>query len=43
MRFVYDSIDPDLGKKPREINPGPRHISGCGSTARTGSIGRSAV
>lgn len=25
MRFVYDSIDPDLGRKLREINPGPRH------------------
>jgi hypothetical protein len=24
MRFVYDSIDPDLGKKLREINPDPR-------------------
>ena len=25
MRFVYDSIDPDLGKKLREINPDPRY------------------
>jgi P63C domain-containing protein len=25
MRFVYDSIDPDLGKKLREINPSPQH------------------
>jgi hypothetical protein len=25
MRFVYDSIDPDLGRKLREINPDPRH------------------
>jgi len=25
MKFVYDSIDPDLGKKLREINPNPHH------------------
>lgn len=25
MRFVYDSIDPDLGRKLRETNPNPRH------------------
>lgn len=25
MRFVYDSIDPDLGRKLRELNPDPRH------------------
>jgi hypothetical protein len=25
MKFVYDSIDPDLGKKLREINPNPQH------------------
>jgi hypothetical protein len=25
MRFVYDSIDPDLGRKLREINPNPHH------------------
>lgn len=25
MRFVYDAIDPDLGKRLREINPDPRH------------------
>lgn len=25
MKFVYDSIDPDVGKKLREINPSPHH------------------
>ena len=25
MKFVYDSIDPDLGKRLREINPDPHH------------------